>query len=219
MVCIVSIKEGANGIVSIGTATGSLFRSRSEYFRLAFQASGLTELAELVSAGLPAGGLTPRPGQIEAPEDGLEGAVNALGAERAACALLARAEQCRSGLNLKLVRRKLDAWAVQVALDRLEALGLLDDSRYAAAWIRQRVRRHAEGPRSLQAALGRRGVAAIAVRQALAENLAGSARRQALQVAAAILGRKHGNGVALDFRLRGLGYSGSEIAAWREESA
>jgi len=61
-----------------------------------------------------------------------------------AVALLARREHSRAELARKLARRQddtSDPAEVKSALDRLEALGLLSDERFAAALVRHRSRR------------------------------------------------------------------------------
>jgi SOS response regulatory protein OraA/RecX len=77
-----------------------------------------------------------------------------------------------------------------MALDRLESEGLLSDLRYAETWMRQRIRRHPEGPRSLAAALAARGVSRDASREALAAVFDESSRFGLLTDAAAMLGQK-----------------------------
>lgn len=196
MVRIVTVKEGAQGVVVVGTDGGSLFRCRPLYLRSAAAAQELS--CEF------------QPGN-HCPLGVLELAAAALAAERQALALLARAEQSRSGLRQKLLKRQLDPWAVSVALDLLQSQGLLDDVRFASAWIRQRVRRHAEGPLSLAAALLRRGVDNACCRKALAEAFSGNLRRQALQYAAEKLSARYPDASALRFRLKALGYRSEEI--------
>jgi regulatory protein len=182
MARIVAIQEGANGTATAVAEDGSLFHLRREYLSAAFDAASLDDR----SAAATALGLG-----FEVPVKVLEAAAGALEAEKRACSLLARAEQHRAGLERKLAARDVSRWCARVVLDRLEAEGLLSDRRFAEAWIRQRMRGRAEGPRSLAAALSARGVDANAVRMAIAEILEESARpvfivRAVLRIAAAV---------------------------------
>ena len=165
MVRIESWEEGADGVARAKTPGGSLFRLRSAYWD-----GALAELELSAPAGdsLAAG--------IELPAEALELAAEAFEAECRAAALLARAEQTRRGLEIKLAKRELSAPAAAMALDWLAGRGLQSDLRFAQAWIRQRARHRAEGPRTLLAGLASRGVEREAVRLALAEALSGEAR-------------------------------------------
>lgn len=77
---------------------------------------------------------------------------------RKALDLLARAEQCRKGLYLKLTRKNFSPFAANQAVDSLEAAGLLDDRRFAEAWARARLRSRPEGPSKLIGALMSKGI-------------------------------------------------------------
>lgn len=78
--------------------------------------------------------------------------------EQAALAYLNRAEQCRQGLETKLYKKNYDSMVVKEVLDVLEAEGYLDDSRFAQAWIRNRMISHCEGKTKLLAELSLRGI-------------------------------------------------------------
>lgn len=78
--------------------------------------------------------------------------------ETAAMSYLARAEQCRSGLTAKLERKGMNRKSIQIALDYLEEVGYLDDSRFAGAWLRSRSIDHTEGRIRLAAELALRGI-------------------------------------------------------------
>lgn len=84
-----------------------------------------------------------------------------------ALSLLARAEQCRWGLTAKLSKKGYSREAVSVSLDRLVSAGLLDDRRYAEAWVRSRLRSRPEGPSRLQGALMAKGVNSAVAREAV----------------------------------------------------
>jgi len=79
-------------------------------------------------------------------------------AEKAALTYLARAEQCRFLLTQKLIHKGIDKICVKEALDYLEEVHYLDDSRFASAWLRSRAIDHAEGRRKLSAELISRGI-------------------------------------------------------------
>lgn len=156
MARVIDIRRGADGAAHVACDDGSLFISRDEYLATACQAEGL--------AWPPLEGEAP---PFDAPAESLANAADALKAEKSALALLARAEQYRAGLERKLSAKDYPRPAVRQALDRLEAEGLLSDLRYASAWIRQRMRGRAEGPRSIAAALAAKGVARGAASEAM----------------------------------------------------
>ena len=75
-----------------------------------------------------------------------------------ALALLARSDHSVFRLRQKLVSRGHDRSIVDRVLTDLTRSGLLDDSRFAASWTRERIRRHPEGQPALIAGLRQRGV-------------------------------------------------------------
>jgi len=79
-------------------------------------------------------------------------------AEQQAMSYLARCEHSRFMLEVKLSKKAHERQAVQVALDYLEQRNLLDDYRFAEAWLRNRMITKAEGPSRLAAELAKRGV-------------------------------------------------------------
>ena len=206
MARVVSIEEGASGVAKAATAEGSLFAFRISYLEPACSCCGMDEIPAL------------SPGD-EMDEGLLSVLIDAMTAEYRAIYLLAKAEQYRRGLERKLLGNKLSgkglpAQAVGMALDRLEAEGLLSDRRYAEAWMRQRIRRHPEGPRSLAAALAARGVAREASREALAVFFDESRRFGLLTAAAAMLEQKLKDSSMLRQRLMELGWRPSEITEY-----
>jgi len=80
-----------------------------------------------------------------------------LRAEKTALRLIARAEQCISGLRRKLEKRGHKPTCVSAVIDRLCALSLLDDSRFARLWLESRLRL-TRTPRRLFAALNAKGI-------------------------------------------------------------
>ena len=79
-------------------------------------------------------------------------------AENAAMTYLARAEQCRFLLTQKLIHKQIDKNCINEALDYLEEVHYLDDSRFAEVWLRNRAIDHAEGRIKLTSELSSRGI-------------------------------------------------------------
>ncbi|MCL2442683.1 MAG: recombination regulator RecX [Treponema sp.] len=80
-----------------------------------------------------------------------------LDAEKAALRLIARAEQCSSGLSRKLEKRGFDSACINEVISRLNKINLLDDNRFARFWIRSRLR-FGRSPRQLLSSLCSRGI-------------------------------------------------------------
>ncbi len=167
MARIVAYEEGALGTVKAVADDGSLFLFKACYLEGSFAA------ADLADEGIS----FPHPIPFVIPDDVLTMVLQATLAEGRALSLLARAEQYRAGLERKLMAKDCSRFACTVALDKLEAEGLLSDERYADSWMRQRLRTRAEGPRSLSAALGSRGVDRSAVKNAMARYFEGEEHR------------------------------------------
>jgi len=204
MARIVSIRKGAHGIVTAVSDDGSLFHFRPEYYSKACEASAID--SAVVDAAIDA-----TDGSSELDDDALAVAVEALAAESRAVALLARAEQYRAGLERKLTARGIPRATFRMALDRLESGGLLSDTRYASSWIRQRCRTHAEGPRSLSAALSARGVDRVAIRDALETCFFGEDRLEALANAVRLVARDGLDRAGARIRLLDMGWRHAEI--------
>ncbi len=94
--------------------------------------------------------------------------------ELKAITYLARCEQCRFKLTNKLIQKGYEKQYIQIALDFLESVNLLSDSRYATAWLNSRKTNHYEGRTKLSAELAARGisreVAAAALDEFFTEN-------------------------------------------------
>ncbi|MCX7024325.1 MAG: regulatory protein RecX [Spirochaetes bacterium] len=143
--------------VRITTEGGSSFFTRPEYLeRAGIGPSAVDSIRRLCAGGVD--------GAVEAMdigddlEDALDAAGNAWVAEKRAASLLARSEQSRYMVGTKLAARGFAPVAASMALDRLESLGLLDDARFAAAWVESRIRRSADGPDAVVAGLRSRGI-------------------------------------------------------------
>lgn len=151
------------GVYEITSDAGSAFFLRAEYLsdvkeeRLVCVRGGLEPEDSLFmpSETLSAG----EPGVFSDEEaaDILRAAL-VYSAETAAMSYLARAEQSRSGLTRKLLRKGLDGGVIGQALDYLERQGYLSDRRFAGAWLRSRSIDHAEGRSRLSAELAARGI-------------------------------------------------------------
>jgi regulatory protein len=88
-------------------------------------------------------------------------------AEQKAFLLLNRGEQCEFLLRQKLLKKNFEPQACQKALDYLREQGLLDDSRFARAWLSERKGRKNEGRKRLEAELARRGIGREIIRAEL----------------------------------------------------
>lgn len=100
--------------------------------------------------------------------ESLESASEIFQCRRKALSLLARAEQCRQGLSVKLLKKGYSREAVSQVLEKLSEAGLLDDRRFAESWVRSRLRSRPEGPSRLRGALMAKGVASAVARDAVA---------------------------------------------------
>jgi regulatory protein len=87
-------------------------------------------------------------------------------AREAALRLLERTRRTRRDLARRLRDRGYPAEVVEPTLDRLAAVGLVDDVEYACAFLRGRAARRPSGRRRLEQELRTRGVAAEDVAQA-----------------------------------------------------
>ena len=99
---------------------------------------------------------------------------------------LAHKARTEAEVRRKLQRSDLPEQAVEQAIQRLHALGYLDDDAYTREYVRSRFRTKGYGPQRLRADLRRRGVAPALIEAALAELLGAddrltAAREQALQ--------------------------------------
>lgn len=88
-------------------------------------------------------------------------------ARRKALELCARAEQSSAGLAVKLAAKGFSRRAAKAAIRSLSEEGIVDDERYARAWVRGRAERRAFGPALLVAELRSRGQSEGTIRAAL----------------------------------------------------
>jgi regulatory protein len=90
-------------------------------------------------------------------EEGFRFASACLRAEKAALRLIARAEQSSFGLTRKLKRRNHETACVRAVVERLCALNLINDRRFAQLWTESRLK-FSRSPRRLLSSLCARGI-------------------------------------------------------------
>jgi regulatory protein len=139
---------------------------------------------------------------------GLFFAARAWLAERAAMGYLARAEYCRKQLEDRLARKGFSQDEAASALSFLESERKLDDSRYAAAWLRARLIHQSEGRRKLLAGLRAHGVSNAVAERALGEFFVDTDERELCEKAAKKLVRLGKTGEKLYAALIRKGFSG-----------
>jgi regulatory protein len=91
-------------------------------------------------------------------------------AREAALRLLERTRRTRSDLAKRLRDRGYAATVIEQTLDRLAAVGLVDDVEYACAFLRGRAARRPAGRRRLELELRARGVGAEDIAHAFERN-------------------------------------------------
>jgi regulatory protein len=85
------------------------------------------------------------------------------GTHDAALRLLGSRARSESDMRRRLVARGASAEEVDSELERLRSAGLVDDERFAQAWVEERQRRTPRGRRMLQHELRSKGIAAESV--------------------------------------------------------
>ena len=88
-------------------------------------------------------------------------------AEEAALRLIARAEQNSLGLIAKLERKEFDTNVIKAVISGLIERGLLNDERYAELWLRSRLAKKIQSPKSLLISLRKRGIDRNSAKKAL----------------------------------------------------
>jgi regulatory protein len=83
--------------------------------------------------------------------------------------LLSRREHSTQELRLKLKKRDYDQSVIEQVISTLRDKGYLDDVRFAAMWIRSRLRKKPESPFALKAGLMNKGVDADTAETAIRE--------------------------------------------------
>jgi regulatory protein len=154
---VVSVKTSANAdadpaLLRVALSDGALFFLKTYYLPAHYPPESLC-VADRELSGDEA--------------EALRFAASCYRAEKAALRLIARAEQFAFGLSRKLESRGYAAPFVRAVLDRLTALEIVSDQRYASRWILARLNRTAASPRELTLSLCRRGIARETARAAL----------------------------------------------------
>jgi len=136
-----------NAVCRIGLSDGSLFSFRNCYLP-----------SEIIETYLVNSDADKTAVEITAFEEAaFRHASACLRAEKTALRLIARAEQCVGGLKRKLEKRGHETACVNAVIERLCALSLLDDSRFARLWLESRLR-ITRSPRQLLSSLCLRGL-------------------------------------------------------------
>jgi regulatory protein len=142
MLTVKSVAYGADPeILRVGFSDGSLFSLRASYLPERILPKILPDWEPDAEDH----------GQLVLASEGLR-------AEKYALTLIARSEQCLSGLSRKMERHGYSRNSSKLALLRLESFGFVDDRRYARLWLRSRLARGCDSPRRLLAALAGKGV-------------------------------------------------------------
>jgi regulatory protein len=198
-----------SSLIRIGLSDGSLFSLKTVYLPPDFP---------LDSLAAPGAGLSAE----EAAS--LRFAASCYRAERAALALIARAEQTRFGLKNKLERKGIDAACARAALDYLEELGIVSDKRFAGLWLDAKLRHVGAGrggklcPRKLLGSLLGRYIPADIARKALADALdSGTERALLASYLAGTFPDFDSSDVSVRQRLKEAGFSSAAIRAYWEE--
>ena len=137
--------------------------------------------------------------------------------EKIALRLIARAEQCSSGLARKLEKRGCEAAGISEVISRLYGLNLLDDSRFARMWLQSRLR-FARSPRRLLSSLCARGIDSGDAQAAIKEVLDEEAEFAMLEKFIRKHIKKNDDNITrnIKFRLKNEGFSVSVIQKFIE---
>jgi regulatory protein len=145
-------------------------------------------------------------------------------AERAALALIARAEQTRLGLTRKMERKGMDTAHIRAALDYLEGIGIVNDERFAELWFEAKIRRVSSGrpgklcPRKLLGSLLGRLIPADIAHKVLKSVLDSEAERTLLSsYIAGTFPDFDKDNFSIRQKLKEAGFSSSAIRAYWED--
>jgi len=146
-IAIQKMEWASTGILKVYPEEGPSFFVRPDYL-----SEGCTNLLASQDGGTCSIGLS------EEDSAALYLAARSFLAERVAMDYLSRAEHSRYQLALKLRKKGYSSAEIDPALDYLEAKNILDDSRFAEAWLHSRSLHQAEGRRKMFAGLVSRGI-------------------------------------------------------------
>ena len=141
-----TLQKAAEEISRIELSDGSLFSFRNCYLP-----------HEIIETHIAAFDTTRENKITDFEEAAFRHASACLRTEKTALRLIARAEQCIAGLSRKLEKRGHGTACVNAVIERLCALQLLDDNRFARLWLESRLRLP-RSPRRLIIALCSRGI-------------------------------------------------------------
>ncbi|MDR0452934.1 MAG: RecX family transcriptional regulator [Treponema sp.] len=202
-------RNAGSSLMRIGLSDGSLFSFKTVYLPPDFPLDSLASPGAEISAEEAAS---------------LRFAAGCYRAERAALALVARAEQTRLGLKGKLERKGIDSAYIGAALEHLEDLGIVNDERFAGLGLESRLRRAGAGrggglcPRKLLSSLLGRSVPAGTARKALGAALDSGAERALLDsYIAGVFPDFDKDDISVRRKLRAAGFSGAVIRAYWED--
>jgi len=95
---------------------------------------------------------------IDNPEEDSHFTDSCCKAKETALRLIARAEQNSRLLTAKLEKKGFDPAVAKTVISGLLERGLLNDERYASLWLRSRLARKAQTPKTLLASLQKKGI-------------------------------------------------------------
>ena len=135
-----------------------------------------------------------------------------LAAKQKAAELLARREHSRFELYNKLRQRQFSDPAIKQTLDEYQRLEMMDDYRFAEMWIRNRIKRKAEGAGKLKAALKQKGVDESVAEKVLSQQFDEDQQQAALEAATEkVLVKSKGDRDKFIRMLLGRGFSWKQI--------
>jgi regulatory protein len=175
---------------------------------------------EQALADLGLEGLSPPVELPEATVLALERQAGILAAREKALDLLARSPASERSLRLKLQARNFTPEAIDQAVAWLSARDLLDDRRFAEAWISSRLERHPEGCEALIAGLRRRGVERSTAAEVVGRLVDSAVERQAAERLLSKLRRRGtSSDEELSRRLAARGFRRSLVLSLLEDGA
>jgi regulatory protein len=202
-------RNADSSLMRIGLSDGSLFSFKTVYLPPDFP---------LDSRAVPGAEISAEEAAV------LRFAAGCYRAERAALALVARAEQTRFGLKGKLERKGIDAACIRAALDYLEEIDIVSDKRFAELWLDSKLRHIGAGrggklcPRKLLSSLLGRSIPMDIAQKALSAALNPETERVLLDsYIAGTFPDFEGDDFSIRQRLREAGFSSAAIHAYREE--
>ncbi len=136
-----------------------------------------------------------------------------------ACELLARRPHFRAELERKLRQRGHDHESIGETLERLDALGYLDDLACASSLASGPLRRRGYGPRRVRMELARRGAPPESVEAAVAAAFPDGEEAAARKVADRWLSGRGGDAAALGRHLGRKGFSTAVVMRVLEDLA